>query len=162
MSAAVLGRRERRYWGAALGCQAFAENPPSLRTDSDLDRKTNPPLKEPNAMFTSRFTKPAARTPLVAGPLGRAALLAAGTANADGADDHFLGALQQQGISFGNTPSAITVAHQVCDALGQGMEPSAISSNLAGANSRIDRQTALVIVVDAAQSYCPQYVHQTA
>jgi len=34
------------------------------------------------------------------------------------------------------------------------------SSNIAGANSRIDRQTALVIVVDAAQSYCPQYVHQ--
>ena len=34
------------------------------------------------------------------------------------------------------------------------------SSNIAGANSRIDRQTALVIVVDAAQSYCPQDVRQ--
>ena len=40
------------------------------------------------------------------------------------------------------------------------MEPSDISSNIAGANGRIDRQTALVIVVAAARSYCPQYVHQ--
>src|SRR5262245_30139940 len=29
-------------------------------------------------------------------------------------------------------------------------------------NSRIERQTALVIVVDAAQSYCPLCVHQIA
>ena len=113
-------------------------------------------------MFTSRFTKPAVRTALSVGTLGLAALLAAGTANAETADDQFLGALQQQGIGFGSTQSAITVAHQVCDALGQGMEPSEISSNLAGANARIDRQTALVITVDAAMSYCPQYVHQMA
>jgi hypothetical protein len=113
-------------------------------------------------MFTSRFTKPAVRTAIAAGTLGLAALLAAGTANADAADDQFLGVLQQQGIGFGKTQSAITVAHHMCDALGQGMEPSDISSNLAGANSRIDRQIALVIVVDAAQSYCPQYVHQMA
>ena len=70
--------------------------------------------------------------------------------------------MSQPGIGFGNTQSAITVAHHVCDALGQGTEPSDISSNIAGANARIDRQTALVIVVDAAQSYCPQYVHPMA
>jgi hypothetical protein len=40
------------------------------------------------------------------------------------------------------------------------LEP--VVANIAGANARIDRQTALVIVVDAAQSYCPQYVHQMA
>jgi hypothetical protein len=110
----------------------------------------------------SRFTKPAVRSALAVGTLGLGALFAAGTANAEAADDQFLGALQQQGIGFGSTQSAITVAHHVCDALGQGMEPSDISSNLAGANSRIDRHTALVIVVDAAQSYCPQFVHQMA
>jgi Protein of unknown function (DUF732) len=113
-------------------------------------------------MFTSRLHKPAVRTALAVGTLGMAALLAAGTANAETADDQFFGALQQQGIGFGTTQSAITVAHHVCDALGQGMEPSDISSNIAGANSRIDRQTALVVVVDAAQAYCPQYVHQMA
>jgi hypothetical protein len=107
-------------------------------------------------MFSSRIARPA----VVAGMLGLAALLAAGTANAETADDQFLGALQQQGIDFGSMKSAITVAHHVCDALGQGMEPSDISSNIAGANGRIDRQTALVIVVAAARSYCPQYVHQ--
>jgi hypothetical protein len=109
-------------------------------------------------MLNSRITK----TVVAAGMIGIAALLAAGTANAEAADDQFLGALQQQGIGFGTTQSAITVAHHVCDALGQGMEPSDISSNIAGANGRIDRQTALLIVVDAAQFYCPQYVHQMA
>ena len=109
-------------------------------------------------MFNSRITKPA----VAAGMIGLAALLATGTANAEGADDQFLGTLQQQGIGFGSTQSAITVAHHVCDALGQGMEPSDISSSIAGANSSIDRQTALVITVDAAQSYCPQFVHQMA
>jgi hypothetical protein len=39
------------------------------------------------------------------------------------------------------------------------MEPSEISQHIAGANSRIDGQTALVITVDAALSYCPQYAH---
>jgi hypothetical protein len=88
--------------------------------------------------------------------------LAAGTAHADAADDQFLAALQQQGIGFGAAGSAIGVGHHVCDALGQGMEPSDISNDIAGANTRIDQQTALVIVVTAAQSYCPQYVHQMA
>jgi hypothetical protein len=90
----------------------------------------------------------------------RPRLLAAGTANAGTSDDQFFGALQQQGIGFGTPDSAITVAHHVCDALGQGMTPSDISGNIAGANAGIDRQTAVVIVVDAAQAYCPQFVHQ--
>jgi hypothetical protein len=112
-------------------------------------------------MFTSPFTKPAVRAVFAAGTVGFAALLAAGTASAEAPDDTYLAALQQQGISFGNAQSAINVAHHVCDALGQGMEPSDISHNLAAANSGIDRQTGLVITVVAAQSYCPQFVHQT-
>ena len=56
--------------------------------------------------------------------------------------------------------TAITVAHHVCEALDQGMEPSEISQHIAGANSRIDGHTALVITVDAAVSYCPQFTHQ--
>ena len=109
-------------------------------------------------MFSSRITKPA----IAAGMIGLAALLAAGTANAETADEQFLGALQQQGIGFGTPESAMNVAHHVCDALGQGMEPSDISANIASANGRIDRQTAVVIVVDAAMAYCPQFVHQMA
>ena len=109
-------------------------------------------------MFSSRITKPA----IAAGMIGMAALLAAGTANAQTADDQFFGALQQQGIGFGSPESAMNVAHHACDALGAGMEPSDISTNIAAANGRIDRQTALVIVVDAAMAYCPQFVHQMA
>jgi hypothetical protein len=109
-------------------------------------------------MFSSRITKSA----VAAGMIGLGAMLAAGTANAETADDQFFGALQEQRIGFGSPESAMKVAHHVCDALGQGMEPSDISSNIAGANGRIDRQTALVIVVDAAMAYCPQFVHQMA
>ncbi len=109
-------------------------------------------------MFNSRIVKPT----VAAGLIGLATLFAAGTANADTPDDQFFGALQQQGIGFGSQDTATTVAHHVCDALGQGMEPSDISSHIAGANARIDRQTALLIVVDAAQAYCPQFVHQMA
>lgn len=101
------------------------------------------------------------RTALAASAFGLAALLAAGTANAS-ADDQYLGTLQQQGIGFGDPQSAIKVAHHVCDALGQGMTPADISGNIAGANGGIDRQTAVIIVVDAAQAYCPQFVHQMA
>jgi hypothetical protein len=108
--------------------------------------------KEFIAMFTTRIA-------VAAGALGIAALFAAGTAHAEGGDDQFFGMLQQQGIGFGTQESAVKTAHHVCDALGQGMEPSEISQHIAGANSRIDGHTALVITVDAALSYCPQYAH---
>jgi Protein of unknown function (DUF732) len=113
-------------------------------------------------MFTSQFPNPVVGTAIAGAMLGLAALLAAGAANAGAADDQFLAALHQQGISFGDTQSAINVARQVCDALGQGMEPSEISQQLVSHNPRIDRQSALFIAVDSAQSYCPQYVHQMA
>ena len=110
-------------------------------------------------MLISQFPKPVVSSAIAAAALGLAGLLAAGTAHADTADDQFLAALHQQGISFGDTQSAINVAHHVCDALGQGMEPSQISQQLVSHNTRIDRQSALLITVDSAQSYCPQYVH---
>jgi hypothetical protein len=110
-------------------------------------------------MFSPRFTKSATRLAIAAGTLGVVGLLAAGTAHAEAADDQFFGMLAQQGIGFGTQESAVKVAHHVCDALDAGMEPSEISQHIAGANSRIDGQTALVITVDAALSYCPQYAH---
>jgi hypothetical protein len=113
-------------------------------------------------MFTTRFAKTVSRSAVAAGALGVAGLLAAATAHAGSPDDQFFGALQQQGISFGSPESATMVAHHVCDALGAGMEPTDISSHIAGTNASIDRQTALMIVVDAAQSYCPRFVHQMA
>ena len=113
-------------------------------------------------MIISQYTKPVVGTGIAAAALGLAALLSAGTANAGTADDQFLAALHKQGITFGNTQSAINVAHHVCDALGQGMEPSQISQQLASHNPGIDGQSALLITVDAAQSYCPQYVQRMA
>ena len=113
-------------------------------------------------MFISQPLKPVVGTAIAAAALGLATLLGAGAAHAGTADDQFLAALHQQGIGFGNPQSAIGVAHHVCDALGQGMEPSQISQQLASHNPQIDRQTGVLITVDAAQSYCPQYVHRMA
>ena len=113
-------------------------------------------------MIISQYTKPVVGTGIAAAAFGLAALLSAGTANAGTPDDQLLAALHQQGITYGNTQSAINVAHHVCDALGQGMEPSQISQQLASHNPGIDRQAALLITVDSAQSYCPQYVHRMA
>jgi hypothetical protein len=112
-------------------------------------------------MLISLPVKPVVGTAIAAAALGLATLLAV-PADAGTPDDQSLAALHQQGIGFGNPQSAINVAHHVCDALGQGMEPSQISQQLASHNSQIDRQTALLITVDAAQSYCPQYVHRLA
>jgi Protein of unknown function (DUF732) len=109
-----------------------------------------------------RPLKPLVGTGVAAAALGLATLLGAGPAHAGTPDDQFLAALHQQGIGFGSPQSAIGVAHHVCDALGQGMEPSQISQQLASHNPQIDRQTALLITVDSAQSYCPQYVHRMA
>jgi hypothetical protein len=131
----------------------IAKNPPSAAANGVSNANINP--LGTHAMLRTRFAKPA-----IVGAMIGLALLAAGTANAGTSDDQFFGALQQQGIGFGTPDSAITVAHHVCDALGQGMTPSDISGNIAGANAGIDRQTAVVIVVDAAQAYCPQFVHQ--
>ena len=113
-------------------------------------------------MPVSQFSRPVFGTALAAATLGLAGLLCGGTANAGTPDDQFLAALHQQGIGFGNPQSAIGVAHHVCDALGQGMEPSQISQQLSSHNPQIDRQTGVLITVDAAQSYCPQYVHRMA
>ncbi len=110
----------------------------------------------------SRITKHVVQTALAAGTLGVAAALAMGTANAAAADDQFLATLHQQGIGFGDPQSAIKVAHHACDALAQGIEPSDISGQLVSHNPGIDRQSALLIVVDAAQFYCPQFIHTTA
>src|SRR5262245_5647607 len=111
-------------------------------------------------MSISQFSKPVFGTSIVAATLGLAALLVPGTANANTADDQFLAALHQQGITFADTQSAINDGHHVCDALGQGMEPSEISQQLVSHNPGLGRQTALLITVDSAQSYCPQYVHR--
>jgi hypothetical protein len=111
-------------------------------------------------MLTSRSTKTIVRMAFTVGQLSLVGTLVVGAAYAGTPDDEFLGALRQQGIAFGSPQSAIGIGHHVCDALGGGMEPSVISGNIAAANSRIDRQTALVIAVDAATSYCPQFVHQ--
>lgn len=113
-------------------------------------------------MITTRINNSAVRAALAAGTLGLVSVLAVGAANAAPADDQFLAALANQGIGFGSTRSAITVAHHVCDALAGGMEPSDISRNLAASNSGIDQQAGLVITVVAAQSYCPRFVHQMA
>ena len=114
-------------------------------------------------MRNSRFTKVIAGAALTASTLGMAAMIAAGTANAGtAADEQFLSALQQQGIEVGSPQSAVKVAHNVCNALGEGTQPREISQQLVSANPGMSQESSLNFIVDAVQSYCPQYQHRKA
>lgn len=115
-------------------------------------------------MRNSRFTKVIAGTALTVSAMGMAAgLFGIGTANAGtAADEQFLSALQQQGIEVGSPQAAVKVAHNVCNALGEGTQPREISKQLVSANPGMSQQTSLNFIVDSVQSYCPQYQHRQA
>jgi hypothetical protein len=114
-------------------------------------------------MFTSRFIKSVAGTAFVGGTLGLATLLSIGTANAtSGADQQFLAALQQQGISINSPQSAIKVGHTVCTKLGEGTSPRDISEQMVSDNEGMSQQQSLNFIVDSVESYCPQYMHHTS
>ena len=109
-------------------------------------------------MFTTRSIKSIARTALVAGGLGLAALVGAGAANAaTAADQAFINALQGDGITA-PTQDAINLGHQVCQSLDQGETEQQIVQAVEQ-HTGMDQDGSHTFAVDAAKAYCPQYVH---
>ena len=106
-------------------------------------------------MFTTRFTKSFAGTTLVAGVLGLAALVGAGTASAAG-DTDFIRELEQAGFS-GKAQTAIGYGQAVCEALADGATETQVISALAN-KTGLSAQDAKIFAVIAAKNYCPQYV----
>jgi hypothetical protein len=106
-------------------------------------------------MFASRFTKSIAGAAFAAGTLGLS-VLAAGVANADAVDNQFTILLAKEGVST-NPQAANRLAHNICDALGQGSSTRDITRQIVAQNPGMDPQTSLVIIADSVRFYCPQY-----
>ena len=110
-------------------------------------------------MFTTRFTKSFAGTPLIAGALFLAAFVGAGAANAGSADDAFLSALKQQGFT-GNAQFATNVGESVCVALSDGKASKDDVVKVISTKMAMSTQDATTFATLAVQSYCPQYESQ--
>jgi hypothetical protein len=105
----------------------------------------------------ARFTKTFAGTALAAGVLGLAAVVTAGTASAGSIDNKFLDQLDADGIVYPNPQAAISLAHDVCDALDDGASSDEVISAV-GKETGLDPETSEIFAVDAANAYCPEYV----
>ena len=105
----------------------------------------------------TRFTRSVAGTALAAGTLGLVALISAGTAAAGSADTAFIDQLEQHGVQAPSTQDAISLAHGVCNALDQGASSREVISAV-GNKTGLNAKASKIFAVDAAQTYCPQYV----
>ncbi|HTQ21807.1 DUF732 domain-containing protein [Mycobacterium sp.] len=108
-------------------------------------------------MFSHRSTSSLAGIILTAGTLGLAALGFASTAGATSVDDSFLAKIKADGITPPSAARAIKDAHAVCASLDAGHSAQQVYGEVADATG-LDAEGAKEFAVDAASSYCPQYV----
>ena len=90
--------------------------------------------------------------------LSAAALLSAAPASADGPDDAFVAALQNNGIDINDRDTAIAHGHAVCAGLDQGQDSSYLALKLMN-DTKLNlssRQAGFFIGASVA-AYCPQY-----
>lgn len=111
-------------------------------------------------MSHRRFTKSLAGTTLTAGALGLAALGFAGTASATAVDDAFIAQIEADGIQPPSSSRAISEAHTVCTELNAGTSSKQVIANVAQ-RTGLSSKGANTFAIDAAKSYCPQYVKTT-
>ncbi len=93
---------------------------------------------------------------LTACVLCAASLLSAPFANADPADDAFVGALEKNGITVTDRGSATAMGQSVCDAFDQHQKPSLLAMKVAKQTGLSLRQSSYVVGV-AISAYCPEY-----
>jgi hypothetical protein len=89
-----------------------------------------------------------------------AALLFAPLANADPADDAFIGALAQNGIPVADRDSATAMAQSICDGFDHHQKPSMLALKLMKQSGLSLKQASYVVGV-AISAYCPEYVGHT-
>ncbi|MEB3020373.1 DUF732 domain-containing protein [[Mycobacterium] crassicus] len=87
----------------------------------------------------------------VAGLLGLAA-----PAAADTGDSGFLGALDQQGISYPNAADAVAGGHTVCEYLASGHSPNQAAKGVKNANPTLTLTKAHQFVSIARANFCAQ------
>jgi hypothetical protein len=109
-------------------------------------------------MITSRFTKSIAGTVLAAGTLGFAAIVGAGTANADAVDDTYLASLAQAGIPQIAPDRAILAGHAVCQNLDEGATPAQLIASFVAQKVFATRQQDEAMIIASMTAYCPHHL----
>lgn len=108
-------------------------------------------------MLTNRLMATIAGTVLAAGTLA-AALVGAGTANADSVDDTFDTSLTQAGIPQINPALEITSGHAVCQNLREGATPGQLIAAFDAKKVLATPQQNEAMIVASMTAYCPQYL----
>ena len=109
-------------------------------------------------MLTNRFMTTIAGTVLAAGTVA-AALVGAGTANADSVDDTFVASLAQAGIPQIKPALEIASGHAVCQNLSEGATPGQLIAAFNAKKVFATPQQNEAMIVASMTAYCPQYLN---
>jgi uncharacterized protein DUF732 len=108
------------------------------------------------AVAGDRGVCPATWSAFVAVTLAVAALVFAAPASADGNDDAFIAALENNGVNLNDHNAAVTMGHNVCSALDKGHDESFLVLDIIHDTHLSARQAGYFLGVSVA-AYCPQY-----
>jgi Protein of unknown function (DUF732) len=95
---------------------------------------------------------------LTAGTLGIAAIIGAGAANADAADDAFVASLAQAGIPQIKPELEITAGHAVCQNLNEGASPGQLVAGFEAKRVFATKQQNEAMIFASMTAYCPQHL----
>jgi hypothetical protein len=108
-------------------------------------------------MFAQYGVTKLAGTALVAGALGIAALATAGAAGAlSSVDDTFLNEITAAGLTYDTKKEVIALAHEVCVALDDGMDPVDVGLQLMEVTNATTDEAA-TFVLASVDNYCPEH-----
>ena len=110
-------------------------------------------------MFTNHRIATLAATAVVTTGLGLVSFLSAAAAAATTVDDYFLSVISDADIAYESPTAAISNAHGVCDALGDGQSATSLGRQIL-TNSDLNPNQAAVFVVASVNAYCPAYSDQ--
>src|SRR5690348_3766859 len=105
-------------------------------------------------MLANRLVKTIAGSVLAAGTIS-AALLGAGTANADSVDDTFVASLAQAGIPQIKPGLEISAGHAVCQNLSEGATPGQLIAAFNTKRVFSTPQQNEAMIVASMTAYCP-------
>jgi len=109
-------------------------------------------------MFATHRVARFAATAVAAAGLGLAAFAGTGTASAvtSSADDEFLSAISDEGISYDSAKAAVSNAQYVCGAIDDGADPLDLGDEILS-NTDLSMPQAAVFVVESVLNYCPEH-----
>jgi hypothetical protein len=112
-------------------------------------------------MFSNHRFSTVVASAVGAAALGLAALATSTTAGANTTDDAFIAEMQAVGVTFTSPQTAVQEGHQVCNELASGKTGTDIANEVISVTDLSSKQAAY-FVVNATQTYCPQYAGEPA